>query len=626
MKKRLLISLYTLAITLVFASWTHAAVIYVSPSGDNTSGTSWSSAFNTIQPALAIAKVGDEIWVAQGTYIITSEATQLTFAEGVNVYGGFAGNENNRASRSNNPALTVIRHQDLVPDNFRLLFGTDLNDAATWDGFTFDGKNAGVGVRLGGNCTLSNSIVKNCVAINGSGAGVFMTSSSDFIPVTLTNTQVINNRLKVSSDNTATLGGAGVYVRIGAKLANIDGCNISNNTIEGISAAGNLEAMGAGIYIVEGVIRNTTLDNNKLENSANANYKSNFFTGGAIAIVPQKTDIPAKEVLIENCVITNSYSPSRGGAIIIDPRWSGQYHGNYTISKTVIAKNRSNDVAGGILATAATFQNGTGWTINIENSILSNNSANGAGGAVYLNIGCILNVTNSTIVNNYAHTFGGGGIFMQSNSSHIIKPTLKNVLLWGNEAPGRAVGESQIRINLQQGTMIFSAIQEYNATFHELVNSTLGDNIKLVADNAALDGPRFVAPSSGSGSEISDALTANWRLTSTSILIDAGDEFVKDDIDGTPRPQGDYSDIGAYEYTTLSSVANLVQHGLNIYGVKDGIMIHALEGSQHVSIYSLSGTLVYQNILNEGIHQISVPGNQLYIVKTNSLSQKLLVL
>ncbi len=624
MKKQLQVSILGLAMAFASTSLSYAAVHYVSPTGNNTTGTSWSTAFTTIQAALEAAVVGDEVWVAQGTYVIHDEESQLRIKEGVTVYGGFTGSEATSNARSTDASLTIISHKESVPDNFRLLYGTDLNDAATWDGFTFDGKNVGLGVSLGGNSTLSNSIVKNCVAINGSGAGVYMSSSSDFIPVSLINTHVIYNRLKVSSENTFALGGAGVYIRNGSKLALIDGCTISNNTIEGISAAGNLEAMGAGVYIVEGTIKNTVIDSNKLENSVNANYQSNVFTGGAIAIVPQKTDILAKEVLIENCIITNSYSPSRGGAIIIDPRWSGQYHGNYTISKTIISNNRSNSVAGGILATAATFQNGTGWTINIENSILSNNSANGAGGGIFLNIGCILNVTNSTIVKNYAHTFGGGGIFMQNSNSHIIRPSLKNVLLWGNEAPGRAIGEWQLRMNSQEGTMIFSAVQDLNPEFHEYANATLGDNLPLHEDNDEYDGPRFMNPSSGAGEGVEDALTANWRLSASSILIDAGDDFLAYDIDGTARPQGDYSDIGAYEFSPTSSTRTGKTNRSLIFAVQDGIVVHTIEKSQNIRIFTLNGTLVRQAIVEEGIHHFNLDRTQSYIVTTGFDSQLIL--
>jgi len=116
---------------------------------------------------------------------------------------------------------------------------------------------------------------------------------------------------------------------------------------------------------------------------------------------------------------------------------------------------------------------------------------------------------------------------MQGTASHTIKPTLKNVLFWGNEATGRAIGESQLRANGQAATIIFSAIQNYNSEYYEFASAVLGDNINLNASNSVTDGPAFVAPSTTAGYGATDALTANWRLSAGSVCIDAGDEGTK---------------------------------------------------------------------------------------------------
>jgi hypothetical protein len=604
----------------------NAKVFYVNSTGDNSTGLAWANAFHNIQAALNAATSGDEIWVAQGTYIIENENSQLVIKEGVDVFGGFVGNESTLENRSTNPALTIISHKNAVTDNFRLLHSTDLNESTTWDGFTFDGKNVGLGVKLSGNCTLNNSIVKNCLVINGSGAAVYMSSSSNFIPVTLSNTDIINNRIKVTADDAFQKGGAGVYVNKGSKLAEISHCNIKNNTLEGISGTGNLEGMGAGIYIYSGIIRNCVLDENHIVNSVNPNYTNSNFTGGAIAIVPEKIDVAANEVLIEGCIITNSTSMSRGGAIIIDPRWSGQYHGNYTISKTIIANNKTNVVGGGILATAATAQTGDGFTLNIINSIIANNTAaTNAGGGIHINIGCVLNITNSTIVKNIAGNFGGGGLFMQGTASHTIKPTLKNVLFWGNEATGRAIGESQLRANGQAATIIFSAIQNYNSEYYEFASAVLGDNINLNASNSATDGPAFVAPSTTAGYGATDALTANWRLSAGSVCIDAGDDYINDDISGNARPQGDYSDIGAYEYSTTSDVNTKQEQNLFVYGTEGKIVFENQLNINQIEIYSVLGTLIKKQLVSGGTNYIEIPSTQLYIVKAGNRTTKVIV-
>ena len=76
-------------------------VIYVNINNKNPGdGTTWSNAFNRLQDALDVAKAGDQIWIAQGTYIPTyghgsQDPRDVTFKliSGVEIFGGFFGNE-----------------------------------------------------------------------------------------------------------------------------------------------------------------------------------------------------------------------------------------------------------------------------------------------------------------------------------------------------------------------------------------------------------------------------------------------------------------------------------------------------------------------------------------------------
>ena len=63
-------------------------------------GTSWSDAFQTIEDALSIATDGDQLWIAEGFYVPTSETTigdprSVTYLirEPIDLYGGFDGTE-----------------------------------------------------------------------------------------------------------------------------------------------------------------------------------------------------------------------------------------------------------------------------------------------------------------------------------------------------------------------------------------------------------------------------------------------------------------------------------------------------------------------------------------------------
>lgn len=78
-------------------------VIYVDTDATGSNcGTSWEDAFTDLQDALAIASVGDQIWVAEGTYPPTPGtewAATFHLVNGVGVYGGFDGTESHRGGR-----------------------------------------------------------------------------------------------------------------------------------------------------------------------------------------------------------------------------------------------------------------------------------------------------------------------------------------------------------------------------------------------------------------------------------------------------------------------------------------------------------------------------------------------
>ncbi|HFU74052.1 MAG TPA: hypothetical protein ENK65_00705 [Helicobacteraceae bacterium] len=82
--------------TLLLSLSASANTIYVNQ--HNTSkepnGTSWKSAYKSLNKALKTAKKGDDIWVAKGEYIL--KATRL---DGINIYGGFRATETELSAR-----------------------------------------------------------------------------------------------------------------------------------------------------------------------------------------------------------------------------------------------------------------------------------------------------------------------------------------------------------------------------------------------------------------------------------------------------------------------------------------------------------------------------------------------
>jgi hypothetical protein len=84
-------------------------LIHVCKDGnDSNPGDSWSQTILTIEAALASANGrGCEIWVEQGTYNVNDGSSSFVIGDGVEIYGGFLGNEQLRKQRDpkNNPTV-----------------------------------------------------------------------------------------------------------------------------------------------------------------------------------------------------------------------------------------------------------------------------------------------------------------------------------------------------------------------------------------------------------------------------------------------------------------------------------------------------------------------------------------
>ncbi|MEL7244314.1 MAG: calcium-binding protein [Cyanobacteria bacterium J06573_2] len=206
------------------------AIYRVKPSATGSNdGSSWDNAFTSLQLALAKAKSGDEIWVAQGVYKPGNNRTDsFEIPDGVSVYGGFAGDETDLEQRDIDKNVTYLSgnvgEERENKDNNYTVVKLSSGSTATLDGLIVqDGNsnNNGGGIYNDGNLTLRNVVVRYNLAAD-SGGGIFNNGTINIIDSTVdTNFAVGNN----STSGGGGLINAGVSATITNSIFSGNGAN-----------------------------------------------------------------------------------------------------------------------------------------------------------------------------------------------------------------------------------------------------------------------------------------------------------------------------------------------------------------------------------------------------------------
>jgi parallel beta-helix repeat protein len=201
---------------------TFAGVFYVKEGGTGT-GTSWDCATGDLQAAINSAQSGDEVWVAKGNYKRANSGEYFSMKEGVEIYGGFAGNEESLTQRD----LTITANASILKGNDSEVINNyfnNLSSATVLDGFTITGGTKG-GIR---NSSASPTI-KNCNItgniVIGNGGGIYI--NYDSTPI-LTNCNI--------TGNTANSGG-GIYNGVDCSTT-LTNCSITDNVATDGTGAG----------------------------------------------------------------------------------------------------------------------------------------------------------------------------------------------------------------------------------------------------------------------------------------------------------------------------------------------------------------------------------------------------
>ena len=143
-------------------------------------GHDWLNAFTLFESALTAASSGDQIWVAEGTYLTPLNSTTLTHTFYVNktlrIYGAFKGVELSPDTRQGSAALTVLEgnlgggaHAEHIV-TVNQVAGVGGNPGLILDGFTVqNGKDPASGHGGGGvYCDAADVQLVGCIIRNNS--------------------------------------------------------------------------------------------------------------------------------------------------------------------------------------------------------------------------------------------------------------------------------------------------------------------------------------------------------------------------------------------------------------------------------------------------------------------------
>lgn len=386
---------------------------------DNHNGTSWDDAVKDLQKALEKAVVGDQIWVAAGTYTPTKRdndsdprTAHFKMKNGVAIYGGFAGDEKTLTQRDFQNNKTILSgvlpsggnayHVFYHPDNLHL------NETAILDGVIITAGNPnhatqnqhmhGGGMYNSGNSPTLRNVVFTANIAYQYGGGIYNYESNP----TVMNVTFIENR---------AYSGGGMYN------------DSSNPQLTDVMFDNNRVSMnGGGLYNNNSnpILLSTAFTANNAPNNGGGVYN----TGKSDAIL---TDALFKQnkAAVEGGGMYNSNSNPKLTDVVFEQNtadWSGGGMNNSNSSPAltnVTFSGNQTKYGGGI------YNIGSSPTlIDVK---FNENTASQQGGGIYNKEASNPTLTDVVFEENKATWYGGG------MSNHGSSPVLTDVIFNMNQ-------------------------------------------------------------------------------------------------------------------------------------------------------------------------------------------------
>ena len=385
-----------------------AGIVYVNVNapGPIQDGASWTTAYKSLQAALTASAPGNQIWVAKGTYLPTSVGdfnASFFLANGISIYGGFAGNEPptfNLAFRNFSTNTTILSGVIGFPGVnshhvVQALPGVDAT--AVLDGFSI----------IGG-------IANGTLAVDKTGGGILISANAT---PTLVN--------DVISGNTAQTEGGGVEILAGPSTVLFDKCAFDTNSAPD---GGGMMAHSSTVFTSCTFARNTaTTQAGGLDVQGGTTSLTNCNIGGNTAPLAGGMNTVVPATLFNVAFTNNRATTSFGGGLLIAPGADG----------TSVANSSFNGNAA--LVGGAAYANATATFFNSD---FDSNTATNEGGGI--DNAAAITITQCTLERNKATSSSGlgGGI-----ASHA------NVMISISSLSGNSAGQDGGGIDTIAGTL-----------------------------------------------------------------------------------------------------------------------------------------------------------------------------
>ena len=348
-------------------------IVYVTSFGaGNQSGSSWNNALPGVQlrDQLASAAANTEFWLASGTYKPTTgidRGVSFTIPSGVQVYGGFQGNESQLTARQLTQPSSTTLSGDIgvagdVSDNSEsvVLFSKSTNETllngvvvayAATEGVVNSSNSYLTGSNQSSYVTISNCYFSN----NNRTAVANYASYGPTCSMTIVNSVFINN----GNASAYTAGAISNGSTTASKAyMDISSCIFKNNV--GGTSSGAILNSSFEFGTSRITLRDCLFDGNSSSKGA-AIFNTNY--SGTV------------ETRIERSYFYNNQAIDGGVALMS----SGQYSGNILEFKSCLIRN-NRAVNGGVVNTT---ENGDANNLKFTNCTILNNSASAAGGVLF---------------------------------------------------------------------------------------------------------------------------------------------------------------------------------------------------------------------------------------------------